>query len=255
MKKRISFRLKRMARRLFWPRPSLYAPFSLLRGHGNVLATHYPLYICGYPRSGNTFALKAFQSANPNVLVRSHKHIPAFAVQSVRINMPGMLLIRNPVDAGISWSIFTKKPLWESLAYYNDYYSVLLPYRDELMFVSFEEVISDFGKVTEAFNARWGTDFIAFEHTPKNVARCMKEIESDFLDPIQGRINESRVARPSLHRKSQRQIFLPQLNHPIARVELKRANELYHALVPAVFTPRPAAHRTSTQHIHLRPAV
>jgi hypothetical protein len=247
--------LKRWGRRLLWPRPVLYLPLGLLRGHGNILRARYQLYISGFPRSGNTFALKAFQQANPGVPVRSHKHIPVFVVQSLKWNMPGIVLIRNPIDAAISWSIFTKQPVWESLAYYNDYYSVLLPHREALQFVSFEEVVGDFGKVIEALNTRWETNYTPFQHTPDNVGRCMREIESDFFDPVEKRVNESVIPRPSIHRKSQRESYLPQLNQSRARTELQQANELYHALAPRVFVPKKPEHRTSTQNIRLRPAM
>jgi hypothetical protein len=95
----------RMGRLIFWPRPALYFPFGVLRNRGNVFRSDFELHISGYPRSGNTFAVKAFLMANPGTPLRSHRHIPTFAVQSAKNSQPGMVLIRNPVDAAVSWSI------------------------------------------------------------------------------------------------------------------------------------------------------
>jgi hypothetical protein len=103
-------------------------PIGILRHgrKGNLLQPGFELYISGFPRSGNTFALKAFLLANPHTPVRSHRHIPTFVIHSIRRDMRGMVLIRNPVDAATSWAIFTRSPLKLALQYYQDYYSALL---------------------------------------------------------------------------------------------------------------------------------
>lgn len=108
---RLKFQVKRMARRLTWSRPALYFPFGIVRNRGNVFRCNYQLYLGGYPRSANTFAAKAWLSANPGTTVKSHRHIPAFVVQAAKRKTPGMVLIRNPIDAVISWAIYTEQPL------------------------------------------------------------------------------------------------------------------------------------------------
>lgn len=252
---RLKFQVKRMARRLTWSRPALYFPFGIVRNRGNVFRCNYQLYLGGYPRSANTFAAKAWLSANPGTTLKSHRHIPAFVVQAAKRKTPGMVLIRNPIDAAISWAIYTEQPLRYTLGYYTDFHSVLLPYRDALFFASFEEVIADFGQVMRAFNARWGLDFVPFESTPENVARCVAEIEAEFRG-ADGKIVESRVPRPSSSRKAQKEFYLRQLNRSaILQEELHRAQELYQILMPR-FSPRKPRHNTNTtQSIRLRPAV
>jgi len=233
----------------------VYCPLGILRGHGNVFRSDHELAISGFPRSGNTFALKAFLLANPGVAVRSHRHNPTFTIQYARWNKPEMVLIRNPVDAAISWSIYTREPLVNTLAYYNDFHSVLRPYRDDLFLVSFEAVVEDFGKVIGAFNAHWGTDYALFAHTPENVARCMAEIEAEYRDRS-GKVIESKVPRPSPQRRSQKEIVMRQLNRSAAaQRELLRANELYYLLAPKHYSPRKPLHSSNTtQSIRLRPA-
>jgi hypothetical protein len=252
----LRLQLKRLARRLVWPRPAIYAPVAMLKHRRNIFRTDYQLYIDAFPRSGNTFALRAFLLANPGLRIRSRVHIPAFIVQSAKCNHPGMVLIRNPVDAVISWSIYMKAPLRHSLAYYNDYHSVLLKQRDRLFFVSFEAVIRDFGKVMTDFNTRWGTSYVPFVHTPENVAVCLAQIEAEYADAA-GKIAEMQVPRPSIHRQPVKQKLLQQLDRSrILQDELRRANELFQRLATRTFAPRPQSKMTkTTQSIRLRPAM
>ncbi|MDD4869172.1 MAG: hypothetical protein PHR77_01330 [Kiritimatiellae bacterium] len=223
--------LKRLARRLFWPRPALYRPLGILRKKGDVFQNDYDLYISGYPRSGNTFSVKAFLLANSDARLRSHKHIPAFIIQSAKWNLPGMVLIRKPIDAAVSWAIYTNTPLYETLVYYTDFYNTLRSCRQRLFFVTFEEVTNDFGKVITDFNARWNTNYVPFRHVPENVAQCISTIEDEYTDS-NGAIIESRVARPSVHREPMKEVLLQEFNSSqILQKELFRANEIYQFLV------------------------
>jgi hypothetical protein len=251
----LKFKLMRLGRRLIWPSPLVYAPYGICRHQFNVLATSHDIYIDGYPRSGNTFALKAFSLANPGVRVRSHQHVPTFVVQSVKRREPGMVLIRKPIDAAISWSIYEGEPLRNSLAYYTDFYSVLLKHREDLFFVSFESVVADFGLVLRDFNERWGTRYTLFDHTPQNAATCFAQIDEDYVDPS-GKIYELRVARPSRHRRPLKLKLMRQIGEsPALEKELRRAIRVYQELVPRKFMSRrrPELSKT-TQSIRLRPA-
>ena len=219
--------LNRAARRLLWPRPILYFPFGMLRNRGNVFSKEAELYISGYPRSGNTFARTAFLSVNPGARVQSHRHIPTFDIQAIKRGVPGMVLIRTPLDAAVSWAIHENETLEEALAYWNDFYETLLPFRPQLFLARFEEVTTDFGGVIKALNARWGTSYAAFDHTPENAAKCFQVTEEEHRKPC-GEIRECEVGRPSAPRRLVKQTHLQQLNQSdFLREELARAKELY----------------------------
>src|SRR5207237_9047464 len=123
----------------------------------------------------------------------------SYVVSSIRQGKPGMVLLRNPHDAAISWSIFESVPLEEALPYYLDFYSVILPFRRDIHVVSFDDLTTDFGRVMVEFNERWKTTFRPFDPTPENVASCMSEVEEAGRDRDgrDGRIRELRVSRPS----------------------------------------------------------
>lgn len=223
--------LNRWARRLLWPRPVAYFPFGLLRNRGNVLRRNVHLYISGYPRSGNTFARTAFLSANPGIEIRSHRHIPTFVLQLARNRVPGVVLIRQPLDAAISWAIHENQTLEEAMAYWNDYYQALMPVRSQLFVASFEDVTSDFGGVMRAFNARWRTSYVPFEHTPENAAQCFQVTEEEHRLPS-GNIREMQVCRPSESRRTLKEGLLRELAQSnFLKRELASANVLYRSFL------------------------
>ncbi len=223
--------MNRAARRLVWPRPSLYLPFGLLRNRGNVLSTAAQVYIGGYPRSGNTFTRTAFLSANPRAAVQSHKHIPTFVIHLLKHRIPGFVLIRNPLDAAVSWAIHENETLEEAISYWNDYYETLLPFRSELFLARFEDVTTDFGAVMKALNARFGTSWAPFDHTPENAASCFQITEEEHRKPCGG-IREMQVCRPSAPRRLVKETHLRELSQSnFLRDELIRAREIYDTFI------------------------
>jgi len=223
--------LNRAARRLFWPHPALYFPFGIFRKRGNVLKSNFDLYISGYPRSGNTFARTAFLSANPNVRVQSHRHIPSFDLRLVHRKIPGIVLLRTPLDAAISWAIHENQPIEEAIAYWNDFYRVLMPVRSQLFVATFEDVTTDFGAVMRAFNATWRTSYTPFDHSPENTARCFELTEEEHRGPW-GDIRELRVCRPSEQRRAVKEAHLRELaQSKFLQDELLIANDLYQTFL------------------------
>jgi hypothetical protein len=223
--------VKRLARRLLWPHPSVYFPFGIMRKRGNVFNHDAQLYMGGYPRSGNSFSAIAFASANPAVRIHTHHHIPAFVLHLVKRQVPGIVLIRTPLDAAVSWAIHQNQTLEEAVAYWNDYYETLMPIRSELFVARFKEVTSDFGAVINAFNARWGTSYVPFEHTAENAARCFRVTEEDYRRS-NGGLCERQVCRPSVERRVIKETHLDQLDQSgFLRDELARADELYENFV------------------------
>jgi len=224
--------LIRAAKRLLWPHPSIYYPFGLARNRGSVFdKRNVDIYIEGYPRSGNTFSRIAFLSANPGTHLQTHKHIPTFVLHLLKCRVPGMVLIRQPLDAAVSWAIHENRSLEEAAAYWNDYYSALLPARSELLMAPFKEVTSDFGNMIKALNARWGTSYVPFEHTPVNAARCFQLVEDRYRE-VKGEVRESQVCRPSKVRRIVKETHLEHLEQSnFLQDELGRANEVYDMFV------------------------
>ena len=69
------------------------------------------------------------------------------------------------------------------LAAWTRFYARLLPYRDRMVVGEFGRVTSDLGSLIEEMNARFGTAFTPFVHTPENVERVFAFIEERATRP------------------------------------------------------------------------
>ncbi len=185
--------------------PEIYRMAMLIR-HRNkpfvrsLVTRGHHLMIEGYPRSGNSFASRAFSYSNgwrgPHLA--THAHSPAHVILALKYNVPAMVLIRDPVQS-ISSLIahgfrgnaekFAAQPVsylqylvGESTQRYVRFYERLLPYREDVLRVTFDEVTSDFGQVLSAFNKKFGTDFDVFQHTDENVQKIFA-MSQEHLSP------------------------------------------------------------------------
>jgi hypothetical protein len=159
--------------------PSIYLPIARRRHRGEPVTRHTELVIEGFPRSGNTFCTAAFGSVQSRpVRVARHEHVPAQVIAAARAGIPALVLIRRPGDAVLSLVIQHPEVTVRQVARaYVRFYRPLLRYRGRFVVATFEEVVTDLGEVIGRLNARFGTGFDAFRHTPENVERCLAEIE------------------------------------------------------------------------------
>ena len=145
------------------------------------------LVVDAYPGSGNTFCFIAFESAQKRPTTMAHHvHVPAQILRGLQLNLPTVMLIRDPDEAISSnlarWSHLT---MHEALLDYIGFYKPLWEYRNDFLSVHFDDVVGDFGAVIERINRRFGTSFHPFEHTDENVAVCwgrMKKMEVSNWD-------------------------------------------------------------------------
>jgi hypothetical protein len=144
-----------------------------------VLDAGTELVIEGFPRTGNTFATVAFQTAQPRpVPVAHHLHVASHVIAAAERGVPALVLIR-PLEATVvsamMWWQYVSAPA--ALRAYARFYRRLMPVRDACVVAPFHEVTSDFGAVVERINRRYGTEFARFDHTPEHVERCYRLIE------------------------------------------------------------------------------
>jgi hypothetical protein len=151
-----------------------------------VIGADSELVIDGYTRCASTFAVYAFQLAQPRpVRIAHHLHAPAQLIAAAKAGIPALALIREPQGAVLSQLV--REPqvaLPDALVAYARFYECLMPYRARLVVADFDEVTRDFGEVVRRLNARFGTTFAAFEATEANVSECMELIrERPTLSP------------------------------------------------------------------------
>lgn len=153
---------------------------------GNVVRRNTRLVIEGYPRSANTFAETAFKFSQPRpVKTADHVHVPAQVILAARYGIPICLLVRKPEDLVRSLVVkHTRVLVPDALKGYANYYKTCLSYRKSFLVATYEQVTTNFGRVVERINERFGTDFTPFSHSPDNVQRVF-----EILDKRNTRIN------------------------------------------------------------------
>ena len=171
------------------------------------------LVIEGYLRCGNTFSVAAFQIANgPELHVGRHLHGAPHVLRAVRLGLPTVVLVREPEDAVLE---------------YLDFYRTAWPARDGFVIAPFERVTTDFGGIIDEVNARFGTSFRRFEHTPDNEARAFRLVEDMNRLESGGQVVETHVGRPSGQRDGRKAELRQLLAHPRTAARLQQAREVY----------------------------
>jgi hypothetical protein len=214
--------------------PILALPIARARGHGIVVGSKTDLVIEGFPRTGSSFAVAAFERAQPlELTIAHHVHAPAQVLYAVRHDIPAVVLVRPPEDSVISQVIRSPQiSIRQGLMGYVRFYEPLLPVRGEFETATFDEVTQDFGAVIRRVNTRYGTGFSEFEHTESNVAAVLQEIEADYLtrEPPGLRFEEI-VPRPSAYRRQRKSELREPYRTPSLAPLRARADEVYERLV------------------------
>jgi len=175
----------RWALRSRWSRHPSYLTYSARRHPLAVVRAETELVIEAYPRSANTFSAFAFQTSQPRpVRLAHHLHAPAQIAAAAGRGVPILVPVRHPRDCVVSIAIRSPHvSLAQALDAYRRFHEAVLPHRDACHVARFEDVTTDFGRVVEAVNARFGTAFTPFQHTPENVAAVYALIEERARQP------------------------------------------------------------------------
>jgi hypothetical protein len=187
------------------------------------------LVIEGFPRSGNTFSVAAFQIANGRQLhLGRHLHGAPHLLRAKRHGTPAIALVRAPADAVASYLVRRAGLRAEdALVEYLDFYRTAWPARDAFVVGLFDEVTSDFGTVIDRVNERFGSSFARYEATPDNEARAFELVEEMNRLECRGEVVESHVGRPSSDRDARKAEVAADLRRPRAVRLLGRAQDLY----------------------------
>ena len=187
------------------------------------------IVIEGFLRSGNTFAVAAFQVANgPEVHVGRHLHGAPHVLRAVRYGLPTLVLIRRPADAVASYLVrrSTLTPE-DGLLEYLDFYRTAWRVRDGFVVGLFDDVVSDYGAVLHAVDARFGTRFARWEPTEENQAAAFALVEEMNRLECDGHLVETHVGRPSADRADRNQQIRSRMQGTRAQGLLTEADDLY----------------------------
>jgi hypothetical protein len=175
-------------------------PLARWRRHGVVVDREKVILIEGFPRSANSFAVAAFdfaQGGHPRIA--HHLHAAAHVLESIRLGVPAIVLIRDPYDAVpelvIAHPSFTLRQGFRS---YLAFYRRLIPHRHGFVVGAFPEVTSAFGAVIRRVNRRFGSSFTEFVHDDRNQQAVFDAMDAYWRGRVgPGEELERRVGRPS----------------------------------------------------------
>jgi hypothetical protein len=183
-------RLRYRVRTLAAEHPEPYLRFARRKYPGpspRVIGPDTEAVIDGYTRSASTFAVYAFQVAQPApVRLAHHLHAPAQLMAAARRGLPTLMVVREPHGALLSQLV--REPdvdLLDALYAYRRFHRSLLPYRDAFVVADFREVTADFGAVVQRMNDKFGTSFGVFGGTPEEHELCTALIgQRPTLSPV-----------------------------------------------------------------------
>ncbi len=214
---------------LFFP---IIYPLVWFRGirntqHGIPVTRRSELVIEGFQRSGNSFAVTAFELVQPGDVTTAHNfHAPAQVKRAVRLHKPILILIRKPVDAVLSDLIWSPHvPARHSIRAYINFYSSISKYRGHFVVSSFEETISDFGKAIERINKRFGTHFHRFEHTEENLRKVFARIDERNKTLWGG--SQLKIPRPTEQKEKLKKELRKKIEQSNVKSLLEQADALY----------------------------
>ena len=174
-----------------FPRVYLSALRLKRTGHWSrkwIVDTRSDLVIEGYPRSANSFLLSAVHLIHGRRLrVATHLHVSSQVEAAVRLGVPTIVMLREPLDAARSLKAlgcqcnperldsFLKRPLWFFLEEYCRFYGRCREFREGFVIAPFDEVIERITPVFERVNAEFGPLLEARELTEDEKQRVFEE--------------------------------------------------------------------------------
>jgi hypothetical protein len=218
--------------------PAVYMPMGRVRHHGKpgyLVTRDTELVLEGCGRAGSTFAVMAFSSAQERpVRIVHHTHAAAQVIMAVRWGIPTLVIVRPPLDSALAHMARRDIAARPTLVSWIRFHRRILPMRHGFVAVSFADMTSDFGAVTERVNEAFGTRFGVFEHTPENEAAVFAEIEGrnrsrwgDEMTPERARA----LARPTAERSALKERLRAQLEVAELAGLRAQAEDLYRTLV------------------------
>ena len=185
------------------------------------------IVIESFSRSGSTFATMAFIYAQGRpIKVSYHTHAAGLVQRAVRLGIPTLVVIRQPVDSCIAnmvrFNVSSKAALEAWLRFYDGVASCV----ESVVIGRFDDVTNDFGEVTRRVNHRFGTSFVEFDHTPENVEKVFSLID-DRTRSTFGSVVEFAVPRPSANRDERKAAISREFMALRLRALLERANQLF----------------------------
>lgn len=155
----------------------------------SLLKARYPnrvkggedLVIEGFARSGNSFFHNALMLWNPGLKTAHHCHLFCNVQKALALNIPCVVLIRDPGQAVASMVVWDGKldPRLGLLGWMH-FYRQLLRVRDKCLILRFDEVINEPEVCISRMNERFGLELLSqpfFEKERRLIYRRLSDLD------------------------------------------------------------------------------
>lgn len=160
------------------------------------------LVIDGFPRSANSYSVRAFHHFNPTVKVAHHLHVAAQIIEGVRRGIPTCLLLREPEEAAASLVLYNQIGPKSALRYYLHFHERIETLREGFVVARFATVTDAFESVITAINQRFDTAFHAGSIGPELKEHLFNRMETVALSKSD---DQGKISRPLSNRKAQKE--------------------------------------------------
>ena len=194
----------------------LYLLFRFGIKHQHLLVNkETQIVIEGFPRSANTLAYVALKDVQIDLKIAHHFHYPIQIINGVRRKIPVVVLIREPKDAIISTLIREPHISIEiAVKRYISFYQIALKYKDYIVLVDFELVVSDFNQVIKLINKKFNLELNQFDSSQENIKKCKALVlEMDMIDRNSEQVNLSTVSLPNKYKEIRKRKIISNINN------------------------------------------
>lgn len=203
-----------------------------------IVSKNSDIVIEGYPRSANTFAVAGIKLAqNDQINIASHRHEIGHIRYALQLHKPVIVLIRNPIDAIVSFIIREDVSISFSINYYIYYYKKVNKYKNRVLILKFDEIIDHLDKSIDKINKKFNLylSLIKINNTTNNkilgMVASMHKAEQELIGKG-GNNNIRSIAVPSLERENVKRVIVNKIQtSPNLKKKINNANSVYNQVI------------------------
>ena len=190
------------------------------------------IVIEAFPRSSNSFGVRLFQQANPQISserISHHSHTVSNIKHAVKWGIPVLVTVREPVKA-ITSNMLALEDASEGrleilTTKYIDFHEWIRDNADKVVIVRFEDVVKGrFQRVSEALNERFGTTF----NTSFDEVALAEQAQETIRRFSPNKSNPNRMPLPTEEREKAYAELRPRIS---ASASIQRATDLYNDIL------------------------
>ncbi len=205
----------------------LYRLLLCRRNFRERIAKHdTDVVIDGFPRCGNSSFVRLFRFWNREAEIAHHVHLPCQIRCAVGLEIPTIVLIRDPLHAIASLNILDPRiALNLQIRSYTDFYQAVLPLRSRFVLGRFDTMTQSPDNLVKELNAQFGTDFQHFDLDPPQLEELFSRLKSGHAKRGWAKYL---LAVPSEAKEAAKQKVLREIR---TRAEFEKARRIYDKLM------------------------